>query len=194
MTRVRWGEIVGSAIPPTVFASVTSWAGLTAGLIAGCLVAVGLTVRAVVLGGSVARALSGFIGIGVAATIAVMTGSDAAIYLPDIWWSLCACLVLLLSAVLRFPLVGVVWSVAMRAPMWWRRDPPARRALTWATLAAASVFGARFVVQRWLYDTDEISWLAGAKIAMGLPLTAAALGVVVWVLRRVERRGDYCRA
>lgn len=188
VSRPKWAEIVGSAVPSAVFVAVTSSAGLVAGLVAGCVAAAALAVLIVRRGGSIGRAIGGFVGIGVAAVIAWSSGDDAGIFLPDIWWSLIACTVLVLSVVLRFPLVGVVWSIALREPFWWRRERFALWPLAWATLAAASVFGARFVVQRWLYDADEIGWLAAAKVAMGLPLTLAALGVVIWVLRRVDRR------
>jgi hypothetical protein len=57
-----------------------------------------------------------------------------------------------------------------------------------ATLAAALVFGARFVVKQWLYLADSTTWLAVAKIAMGTPLTVLAALVVVWAFRRTTRR------
>lgn len=188
MTRDRIEEIVASAVPSAVFVAVTSWSGLLVGVLAGCAVAVVLTVLAAVRGRSVVRVASGLVGIGVAATIAWLTGSDAGIFLPDIWWSLGACVALLGSVAVGFPVVGVVWSVARREPMGWRDDGPSRRALVVATLACAVVFGGRFAVQRWLYATDEIGWLAAARIAMGLPLTLVALGVVVWAVRTAERR------
>jgi Protein of unknown function (DUF3159) len=53
-----------------------------------------------------------------------------------------------------------------------------------ATLAAAAVFGAQFVVQQWLYVVDTTDWLAFAKIAMGTPLIILAALVVVWAFRR----------
>lgn len=188
MTRGRLEEIVASAVPSAVFAAVTSWSGLLVGVLAGCAAALLLTVLAALRGRSAVRVASGLIGIGVAATIAWMTGSDAGIFLPDIWWSLAACATLLGSVAVGFPLVGVVWSLARREQMWWRGDGPSRRALTVATLACAAVFGARFAVQRRLYGTEEIGWLAAAKIAMGLPLTLAALGVLAWAVGRVEKR------
>jgi hypothetical protein len=57
-----------------------------------------------------------------------------------------------------------------------------------ATLAAALVFGARFLVKEWLYLTDSTTWLAVAKIAMGTPLTVLGALVVVWAFRRTTKR------
>lgn len=188
MTRRRVEEAVCSAVPSAVFAAVTSWSGLPYGVLAGCAAALGLTVAAALRGLSVVRAASGLVGVAVACSIAWLTGSAAGIFLPDIWWSLLACLILLGSVAVGFPLAGVVWSLARREPMVWRGDGPSRRALAVATLACAAVFGARFAVQRRLYATDEIGWLAAAKIAMGLPLTLLAIGVLAWAIRTAERR------
>lgn len=57
-----------------------------------------------------------------------------------------------------------------------------------ATLAAASVLGARFVVKQWLYAHDATGWLAFAKIAMGTPLTVVAALVVAWAFRATSKR------
>jgi hypothetical protein len=61
----------------------------------------------------------------------------------------------------------------------------ALRAYSVASLAWVVVFGARFAVQRWLYDSAFAdAWLGWVRIAMGLPLTALAALVTVWAVRR----------
>ncbi len=69
-----------------------------------------------------------------------------------------------------------------------RRTLPALALTATASLALAAVFGARFVVNRWLYDADRIGWLVVAKITLGYPLTALGLVAVVWSIRRADRR------
>ncbi|MCM3849100.1 DUF3159 domain-containing protein [Pseudonocardia sp. DR1-2] len=179
---------MASAVPSAVFVAVTTWSGLVVGVLVAAATALLLTVLATLTGRSVVRVASGLVGIGVTAAIAWSTGSDAGIFLPDIWWSLGAGVALLGSVAIGFPLVGVLWSVARREPMAWRGDRPSRRAMTTATLACAAMFGARFTVQGELLDAHEIGRLATVKIAMGLPLTLAALGVVAWAIRTAERR------
>ena len=56
-------------------------------------------------------------------------------------------------------------------------DRPVRRADDVATLAAAAVFGARFVVTQWLYGIDATGGLAIAKVVMGTPMTLVAAAV-----------------
>jgi hypothetical protein len=52
------------------------------------------------------------------------------------------------------------------------------------------VFGARFVVQRVLYDTNHEGWLVVARIAMGWPLAAIAALVTFLAIRTAQRALD----
>ena len=54
-------------------------------------------------------------------------------------------------------------------------------------LAWVLVFGARFVVQRLLYDADQTGWLAAARIGMGWPLTAAAAALTYLAIKAAQR-------
>jgi uncharacterized protein DUF3159 len=96
--------------------------------------------------------------------------------------------VFLASVVVRWPLVGVIWTSVNGYDMRWRADRRALHAYDLATLAASVIFFGRFVVQRWLYDNDQTGWLAFAKIAMGYPLTAVALIITVWAVTRAGHR------
>jgi hypothetical protein len=49
------------------------------------------------------------------------------------------------------------------------------------------VFGARFVVQRLLYEANQTGWLAAARIGMGWPLTALAALVTYGAIRAAQR-------
>jgi uncharacterized protein DUF3159 len=49
------------------------------------------------------------------------------------------------------------------------------------------VFASRVVVQGWLYDAQEETWLGIARLAMGLPLFALALLGTVFAVRRARR-------
>lgn len=92
------------------------------------------------------------------------------------------------SVLLRRPLTGVAWNLLHGGAHAWRADRRVLRAHDMATLAAASVLGARFVVKQWLYAHDATGWLAFAKIAMGTPLTVVAALVVAWAFRATSKR------
>jgi hypothetical protein len=44
------------------------------------------------------------------------------------------------------------------------------------------------VVQGWLYNVDEETWLGIARLVMGLPLFGLALLGTIWAVRRAGRR------
>jgi hypothetical protein len=175
--------LIYSSVPVLVFVLVNSFFGLTAAIWGSIGVAVAITVLRVVRKEPLQPAISGFFGVAIAAFIAYRTGSAKGFFLFGIWASLIYGSVFLASILVRWPLVGVIWSYLNGHGMAWRAEKSAVRAYNIATLTWVAVFGARFVVQRWLYDEDQTGWLAFAKLAMGYPLTALALLVTVWAVR-----------
>ncbi|MBV8997371.1 MAG: DUF3159 domain-containing protein, partial [Pseudonocardiales bacterium] len=94
---------------------------------------------------------------------------------------------LVVSVILRRPLVGVLWSVLNGSGSDWCTNRRARFGFDVATMVWAVFLLARFVVQRYLYDLQQTEWLGVARLAMGLPLTALAALVTIWAIRRAAR-------
>lgn len=180
--------LVYSTVPVLVFILINSLFGLTAAIWSALGSAVAITVLRLVRREPLQPAISGFFGVAIAAFIAYRTGSAKGFFLFGIWASLVYGSVFLASILVRFPLVGVIWSFLNGHGLAWRADRKALRAYSIATLTWVVVFGARFIVQRWLYDEDQTGWLAFARIAMGYPLTAVALLVTVWAVRTAGHR------
>lgn len=187
----QMGGVAGmiySAIPVIVFVLTNSFFGLTAAIWAALSSAVLITLIRLVRRETLMPAISGFFGVAIAAFIAYRTGTAKGFFLFGIWQSLFYGLVLVMSVVVRWPLIGLFWNFINGAGTKWRRDRRSVRDFDIATLALAAVFGARFIVQKWLYEEDQTGWLAVAKIGMGLPLFALALLVIVWAIRRSDKR------
>ncbi|WP_330760652.1 DUF3159 domain-containing protein [Haloechinothrix halophila] len=180
--------MVYSAIPVIVFVLANSIGNLTIGIWSALVSAAIITVVRVVRKETVQPAVSGFFGVGIAAFIAYRTGEARGFFLWGIWVSLVYGGVFVTSVLVRWPLVGVAWNLLNGSGMAWRKDKPSLRAYDIATLACAVVFFARYTVQQWLYAENLTGWLAFTKIAMGLPLFGLALIVVIWAIRRSERR------
>ena len=180
--------LVYSSVPVLVFVLVNSIVNLQAAIWSSVGSAVLITVLRIVRKQPLQPAISGFFGVAIAAFIAYRTGSAKGFFLFGIWASLIYGSVFLASVVVRWPLVGVIWTFVNGYDMKWRSDKRALHAYDLATLAAAVIFFGRFIVQRWLYDQDQTGWLAFAKIAMGYPLTALALVVTVWAVARAGHR------
>jgi hypothetical protein len=180
--------IAASTVPVIVFIVVNVITGLQPALIAA--VAAGVVVAAVRIARKQALqpAVSGLLGVGIAAFIAYRTGEARGFYLPGLLLSAAGMLAFLVSVVVRWPLAGVIWHGINGGGHGWRKDPRLLRAYTFASLLWALVFAARVVVQGWLYNVDEETWLGIARLVMGLPLFGVALLGTIWALRRAGRR------
>jgi hypothetical protein len=179
---------VYSTIPVVVFVTANAFLPLTATIVLSLLVGLALTVFRLVRRERVASALGSLIGVAVAAGLVAWTGSARDFFAIGIWISLAGFVATLGTVIARRPMTGLVWNALHGGKHDWRADKVVLRAHDLATLAAALVFGARFVVQQWLYVADATGGLGVARIAMGTPLTIVALLVAFWAFRRSTRR------
>jgi Protein of unknown function (DUF3159) len=184
-----WRGLVDSGLPVVVFVAVNAAAGLRAAIWAA--VGAGVVLFAIRLARkeTVQQALSGFFGVLVAAFIANRTGEAKGFFLLGIWASFAYGAVFLVSALVRWPLVGLIWEYVDGRGIGtaWRRDRRLMRVYTWCTLVWVAVFLARGLVQRYLYDQDATGWLAVARLAMGYPFTIGAVAISVLAVRRVRK-------
>jgi uncharacterized protein DUF3159 len=180
--------LIYSSVPVLVFVLVNALTSLMPAIWSSIGIAVAILVLRIVRKEAVQPAISGFFGVAIAAFIAYRTGDAKGFFLFGIWASLVYGGVFLASVLVRWPLVGVIWTYVNGHGMLWRADRKAIRAYSVATLTWVAVFAARFIVQRWLYDQDQTGWLAFARLAMGYPLTAIALLVTVWAVRSAGHR------
>jgi Protein of unknown function (DUF3159) len=183
-----WRGLVDSGLPVVVFVAANAIGGLTTAIWAAIGCGVLLFVLRLARRESVQQAISGFLGIALAAYIASRTGEAKGYFLLGIWASFGYAAVFLASVLVRWPLVGLIWEYVDGRGRQWRRDRRLVLVYTWTTLVWVAVFLARGLVQRFLYDQDRTGWLAVARLAMGYPLTVAALGVTILAVRRVRRR------
>lgn len=181
------GLIYASA-PSVVFVVAEAVAGLHAATALAVGAGAGIALLRLLRKESLQPAVSGLVGVAISAFIAYQSGDAKDYFLVGIWGSLAFAVVFFASVLVRWPLVGVMWGAMSGGGQAWRADRSARVGYDVATLALVATFAARFVVQNWLYDLDATGWLAFARIAMGYPLSALALVVVVWAVRRADRR------
>jgi hypothetical protein len=181
------GGLVASVVPVVVFVAVSPLAGLVPAIWTSLGVALALGVWRLIRREAVQPAVSGILGVALCAFIAYRTGEARGFFLYGIWYSLVAGLALLVSVIVRRPLVGVLWSVLNGSGFGWSSNRRARLGFDVATVVWAVFLLARFVVQRYLYDMQQTEWLGVARLVMGLPLTALAALVTIWAIRRAAR-------
>ncbi|HWS58083.1 MAG TPA: DUF3159 domain-containing protein [Actinotalea sp.] len=146
----------------------------------------------------ITQALSGLLGVGIGVVWAWRTGEAENYFAGGLIANAAYFLGTSISALVGWPLVGVVVSLLRSEPMTWRTDPEQshlRRRYGWATWLWAAMFGARLAVQvpYYLQGEDGVGALGTAKLAMGVPLFAVTLWLT-WLLvaspgARAERRG-----
>ncbi|MFF3572498.1 DUF3159 domain-containing protein [Nocardia jiangxiensis] len=176
--------LIYSTLPVVVFVPANALWGLAAAIWTALGVAAAILVWRLVRRNPIQPAISGFLGVGVCAFIAYRMGAAKGFFLFGIWASLVYAGVFLASLVVRWPLAGVIWGVLNGHGTEWRSDRRALRLYDVATLVWVLVFGARYLVQSHFYNDNSTGLLAVTRIGMGWPLTAVALLVTVWAVRR----------
>lgn len=189
----RMGGVSGlvyASLPTFAYVITNAIAGLDAAVVTSIGFSIGLIVVRLSRKQPIQPAVSGLLGVVVAALIAYYTGSAEDYFLPGIWLSLAMAAVFVVSVLVRRPLVGVIWNLLRSAgpDRSWRADTVTLHAFDVATLAFVALFSARFVVQQWLYDGGFTGWLAFARIVMGYPLLGAVSVIVYWAIRRANRQ------
>src|SRR2546421_4071725 len=124
--------VIESGIPVLVFVVAKLLLPLTPALIVAVGSAVAIAVWRLARRQSVRHAVNGLVGIGIGAFLAWKTGSAKAFYLPGILISFGYGLALLVSVLVRRPLVGWAWSVLVaKGSTEWRGEPPPGPAVRW---------------------------------------------------------------
>ncbi|MBE7188145.1 DUF3159 domain-containing protein [Jatrophihabitans endophyticus] len=193
-----WSGALITAIPTTVFVIVNVITTLRIAIVAAVGSALVLTGYRFARRQPVQQALSGLLGVLIAAVIAARTGQARGYFLLGIITSFLYAVPFGVSVLVRRPLVGLAWEFLDPTPglaesadtaegaRWYRRRP-LLVAYTWSTLAATLVFLLRGIVQLVLYRRNDTGWLAVARIAMGYPLFIAAIGFGFLVVTRARR-------
>jgi uncharacterized protein DUF3159 len=222
-----WRGMIDAAVPTIAFIVANAVAGLWAGIWAALGCALVIFVLRLVRRESVQQAVSGLFGVGIAVAIAAVSGQARDFFVLGIVRNAGIGLVLVLSVLVRWPLVGVIAEFlapshlgAMagsplpglgarfgrrgagepaatggdepRGPdpepeRHWRQDRRVMRAYTWLTLLWAATFIARVLVQGPLYTRNEVGLLGTWSLVLGVPVTAVALLVSLWVVARLHR-------
>ncbi len=207
MSRAMGGRrgMVEAAVPTISFTFtyiLSKNVGLAIGISVG--LAVAMLVLRLVQRSTVQYVLNALFGIGIGVFFVWLggrNGGDAsqkalAYFLPGLIYNAGYAVAMVLSILVRWPVVGLMVGAVSDDPVEWRRNPQIVRLcshLTWLLVVPCIL---RVVVQVPIYlsgkaadDADPyVTALGFTKVAMGWPLQVAALAGMVWVLTRDKRR------
>lgn len=182
--------ILESVLPGFLFVTVFSFnRNAEAAIAVSAITGVLFIVARIVMKKPLAQAISGLIGIGIAAFLALREGGQSRDYfITGFITNLTYLIPLLISVLVRWPLIGLIAGFLLGEKTAWRKNKTEMRIFTAATLLWVGIFGARLLVQWPLYLADNLAALGAARLVMGLPLYAAGLWVTWLMLRSVIRR------
>lgn len=155
-----------------------------------CSVAVAalFTVARIIGKTPVTQAMAGLIGVGISAILALITGRGEDNFLLGIWTNAAYAAGILISMLIRWPVIGLAAGYLMGDGVAWRADKRKYRVMQALTLLWFLLFAARLVVQVPLYlaHTDAAtSALALTKLLMGVPLYAPLL-LITWFVVKAQ--------
>ena len=116
------------------------------------------------------HAFGGVLGVAISAYIAMKSGKAQDFYLPSMIYGVALGIAYAVSAVVRWPLIGVFLGPILGENMTWRSQNPGRlAAYTKATWVWVALFALRAAILFPLYWAGNVTWLGVAKIGLGVP-------------------------
>jgi len=183
--------VLESSIPVVVFIIVnTLWAKhLNYALAIAGASAVVIAVIRLMRRQTVRHAVNGLVGVAIGGWLSYRSGSARDFYLPGIILSCVYGVGMLVSVLVKRPVIGWVWSLlAARGSTEWRAKPAMVRLFSRLTVLWALVYIAKTIIQAWLFQStgadDPATGLGIAALLLRYPPYALLLGLTVWAVRR----------
>ena len=163
--------MVDMTVPGFVFVllyTITKQLGVSAWSAVG--VTVLLAVVRLVRRETLKHAFGGVLGVAIGAFIAMKSGKAQDFYLPSMIYGVLLGVLYAVSALVRWPLLGVMLGPILGENMTWRTQNPGRlAAYTKATWVWVALFAIRAAILFPLYWAGNVTWLGVAKIGLGVP-------------------------
>ncbi len=180
-----WG-VVESTLPAVVFIVVQTFVrSVPVSVVAtGSVVVLLALIRALAVKGTFQSVVSGAIGASIGLIFALSSNDANNVFVPGFVINAAYLVILGASAIVGHPVSGYLIGVFRGDMSGWRSEPILRRANVLATLvfAAPSLIRLSVLFPMWLAKVD-VAVLGSVKLALGLPLTGAALIGCYLILR-----------
>ena len=179
--------LIESTLPGFLYVlTFAIWGNLTISItvvgVAVCL----LTIRHVAMKRPLSQLAGSLIGIALAIYLTLRPGGQAGdFYLKDFWTNGIYGSVLLLSVIIRFPIIGVMVGLFTNQGLTWRKDRRKVRFFDLVTLLWVGLFATRLAVELPLYFAGNIVTLGFVKLVLGLPFYLTMIWVSWLLLRKV---------
>jgi hypothetical protein len=129
------------------------------------------------------QAIAGLIGVAASAALALWTGRAEDNYVIGFYTNAAYAVAILISLLVRWPLIGLVVGFLMGDGTAWRERRRTYRAMQLLTLVWLGMFVARLIVQLPFYFAGNVEALGATRLLMGVPLYALLL-IFSWLVVR----------
>jgi hypothetical protein len=180
-----WRGLVDSALPSMLFILIFVFQqNLNNALILGGI----LLIIRLIERKPLTQVISGFVGLSISVLITWRTKDASNFFLTGIITNAVYGFVLLVSVLIRKPLIGYLVGSLVGDTTGWLKHPLLVRAYTIVTWLWVGVFGLRLVVQIPLYLNDSVALLGSIKIFMGWPLYLLAVWLTYQIVQTARAK------
>lgn len=166
-----WVGIAEAVLPGTAFAiSYTLNQNMLQAIVIAAAISLGFIARQIVLRKPLTQAIAGIAGLALTAWLALRPGgNDADYFVPGLITNTVYASALILSVLIRWPLIGLLVGAIRGDLTSWRKDSAQLKRFSAVTLLWVVMFGTRLLVQVPLYLAGNLAALQIAKLILGLP-------------------------
>ena len=184
-----WRGLIDSALPSMLFIVIFVFQkNLKNALIASLALGAVLLVIRLIERKSLTQVFSGFLGLSISVFLTWRTKDASNFFLTGIVTNAIYGFFLLISVLIRKPLIGYLVGSLVGDTSGWLKHPLLVRAYTTVTWLWVAVFGLRLLVQIPLYLNDSIALLGSVKIFMGWPLYLFAVWLTYQIVQTARAK------
>jgi hypothetical protein len=184
-----WRGLIDSALPSSLFILIFVFQkNLNNALIASLVLGGVLLIIRLFERKSLTQVFSGFIGLSISVFLTWRTKDASNFFLTGIVTNGIYGFFLLISVLIRKPLIGYLVGSLVGDTSGWLKHPLLVRAYTTVTWLWVAVFGLRLLVQIPLYLNDNIALLGTVKIFMGWPLYLFAVWLTYQIVQTARAK------
>ena len=184
-----WRGLIDSALPSMLFILIFVFQkNLNNALVASLALGGVLLVIRLFERKSLTQVFSGFIGLSISVFLTLRTKDASNFFLTGIVTNGIYGFFLLISVLIRKPLIGYLVGSLVGDTSGWLKHPLLVRAYTTVTWLWVAVFSLRLLVQIPLYLNDKIALLGTVKIFMGWPLYLFAVWLTYQIVQTARAK------
>ena len=182
-----WSGLIESTIPPTAFLVIYTFSQNSVWSVGvSALLSLASIAKQLIQRKPISQAIFGAALVAISAWLALRSqGSTKDYFIPGFITNISYGALMLLSVVVRWPVIGLVVGFFKGWGVGWRKNRALLTRFDLVTSLWAILFGLRLLVELPLYFANNVEALGVAKLLMGIPLYAICLWFTWLSLRSV---------